>query len=127
MCLTYIHSAIEVISTWIIFSKHTVSLLALLFNRLITDVPIDADIIEILKRLKQVSQQPFKQHTQMPLECSTEKNMDVAYFPSLPVVRRRGIYTIDRKQKPDGCRKNSSRHPTLLPGIFTLFCQHGMY
>jgi hypothetical protein len=94
--------------------------------RLITDVPIDADIIEILKRLKQVSQQPFKQHTQMPLECSTEKNMDVAYFPSLPVVRRRGIYTIDRKQKPDGCRKNSSRHPTLLPGIFTLFCQHGI-
>ena len=26
----------------------------------------------------------------------------------------------------DSCRKNAYRHPTLSPGVFTLFCMHGV-
>ena len=27
----------------------------------------------------------------------------------------------------DMCRKSNCRHPTLLPGIFTIFCPHGNF
>ena len=90
------------------------------------DVDIDQDLVEILQLLKKVSLQPFKGASQMPMECSLDNNMDIAYFPTLPIVRARGKYSIDKNyQLADSCRKTSSRHPTLLPGIFTLFCQHG--
>ena len=60
----------------------------------------------------------------MPPDITIEKNMDVAYFPSLPIVRECDIYVIDKKQQTDKCRKSNYRHPTLLPGIF---CPHGNF
>ena len=63
----------------------------------------------------------------MPPDVTIEKNMDIAYFPSLPVVRARGIYVIDKKQQTDMCRKSNCRHSTLLPVIFTIFCPHGNF
>ena len=50
---------------------------------------------------------------------------DLAYFPSLPEVRGRGMYSSDRSTCVKGCTKQSTGHPSLLPGIFTLFCPHG--
>ncbi|XP_062341606.1 uncharacterized protein LOC134039632 [Osmerus eperlanus] len=49
------------------------------------------------------------------------------YFPNLPPVRDRGTYTTDRcKKEASDCRKTAGRHPNLIPGIFTLFCTHGV-
>ena len=56
----------------------------------------------------------------------TESPCDV--FPSLPKVRGSGVYEADRKTNPDKgeqCGKESWGHPTLSPGIFTLYCPHG--
>ena len=51
---------------------------------------------------------------------------ELSYFPSLPKVRQRGYYTADKTNpKEKLCTKQSYGHPTLLPGIFTLFCEHG--
>lgn len=63
--------------------------------------------------------------------CSTTKNADVidnndlSYFPKLPKVRNRGHYSTDKSTSGPVCRKRRSAHPSLLPGVFTLFCQHG--
>lgn len=51
---------------------------------------------------------------------------ELAYFPSLLQIRKRGCYTADKaNQKEKLCTKQSHGHPTLLPGIFTLYCEHG--
>ncbi|KAI8487262.1 hypothetical protein Bbelb_350600 [Branchiostoma belcheri] len=43
--------------------------------------------------------------------------------------RRRHQYAEDEARKPrdrDGCRKESYGQPTLTPGLFTIFCPHGV-
>ena len=55
-----------------------------------------------------------------------KKTFDV--FPTLPIQQGTGRYKADsqsEKQK-DQCRKESWGHPTLSPGIFTMYCQHGI-
>ena len=51
---------------------------------------------------------------------------DLACFPCLPLVRNRQRYDADcHSCKTPRCTKQSSGHPSLLPGIFTLFRSHG--
>jgi hypothetical protein len=52
---------------------------------------------------------------------------EMSYFPHLPKCRERRVYAADTAGKLLACTKRSSRHPTLLPGVFTLFCEHGEY
>ena len=52
---------------------------------------------------------------------------EIAFFPQLPIVRNRGSYAADKRSIKKVCTKLRSGHPTLLPGVFTLFCEHGMY
>lgn len=83
----------------------------------------------LLKDLLTVSLNPFAS-CQKPVEdvgsTCTESPSDMAYYPSLPVVRDRGVYVADRiSTELDKCKKRSLWHPSLLPGIFTVFCPHG--
>ena len=55
---------------------------------------------------------------------NTNEAHDLEYFPALPIVRSRGDYSFDAIS-PNICTKRSNRHPSLLPGIFLLLCQHG--
>jgi len=60
---------------------------------------------------------------------STSSGDSYGVFPSLPVIRERGCYTMDTKTKTDykdPCRKLGKGHKTLLPGIFLVHCQHGV-
>lgn len=51
----------------------------------------------------------------------------ISFSPNLPVVRGRGMFSADnRKQKEDVCNKNHPLHSFFLPGLFTVFCPHGM-
>ena len=84
--------------------------------------------------LKELSRVAFGTFSLLPVEkvltpaTMTEENkVDLAYFPALHRVRVRGVYQADKKASGHGraCRKRSSKHPSLLPGIFTIFCQHG--
>ena len=50
----------------------------------------------------------------------------LSYFPSLPQVRTRRRYEADKKTREKICTKRGIGHPSLLPGIFTIFCEHGI-
>lgn len=49
----------------------------------------------------------------------------LCFFPTLPRVRIRRCYEADTGSKAPICTKKSTAHPSLTPGIFTLFCPHG--
>ena len=49
----------------------------------------------------------------------------IAHFPILAKVRSYRQYAADRKRSEYICTKHSSRHPSLLPGVFTIYCHHG--
>ena len=54
---------------------------------------------------------------------------DLSFFPKLPLRSGKGHYTADKALKTydnDSCRKASYGHPSLSPGIFTVFCPHGI-
>ena len=81
----------------------------------------------VLGRLMELSLAPFAQKLPELSDLVTDDNCTnngLSYFPKLPMVRMRKLYTADGS-KPSICVKKSSRHPTLLPGIFTIYCQHG--
>lgn len=61
-----------------------------------------------------------------PLHVDSSIDDGMAYYPSLPLVRSWEIYVADKTSQQDKCKKNSLHHPSLLPGIFTVFCPHGM-
>ena len=96
----------------------------------VTHYPTDA-IQPVLARLTILSQTPFlSSHGQSEdqktviSETFTSQEDSLHYFPHLPVLRKRKHYVSDQSRSST-CSKKSSRHPTLLPGIFTLYCQHG--
>ncbi|XP_065192373.1 uncharacterized protein LOC135823439 isoform X2 [Sycon ciliatum] len=56
-----------------------------------------------------------------------------AFFPNLPRHHGASTYGIDKQRSPrscsahvDSCNKHYSGHPTLTPGVFTLYCPHGI-
>ena len=51
----------------------------------------------------------------------------LSYFPNSPRVRQRRRYEADKSTKEKVCTKRASGHPSLLPGIFTIFCHHGKW
>lgn len=50
----------------------------------------------------------------------------LAFYPNLPKKYQRGTFTMDKTKSTQICSKRGTRHPSLLPGIFTVFCEHGM-
>ena len=53
----------------------------------------------------------------------------LSFFPSLPLLTGNANYASDKttsKRASDDCRKYASHHPNLTPGIFTIFCSHGI-
>ncbi|KAL3868521.1 hypothetical protein ACJMK2_041322 [Sinanodonta woodiana] len=64
-----------------------------------------------------------------PSELPNKEDIDdLAFFPQLPQIRKRGTSVADKKglTLKDICIKFSKGHPHLLPGVFTLFCLHGI-
>ena len=49
-----------------------------------------------------------------------------SYFPCLPVLWERQRYKADKQSHTSWCTKLYRGHPSLLPGIFTVFCPHGL-
>ena len=79
------------------------------------------DLVNMIKQTFSVPTPSKSYYTEQ-----TESPCDV--FPSLPKVHGHGMYEADKKastDKNEQCRKESWGHPTLSPGIFTLYCPHG--
>lgn len=72
------------------------------------------------------AQLPFlkNKHPVIPVS-STHVDDGCSYFPSLPKLRCRPMYKSDKKPDNFMCSKKYPGHPSLLPGIFTIFCPHG--
>lgn len=68
---------------------------------------------------------PFEGDQELEKVTPVASDDEMSYFPHLPKCRERQVYTADSAGKVLTCTKKSSRHPTLLPGVFTLFCEHG--
>lgn len=84
----------------------------------------------ILGVLKEIALAPFKGAIAVDACTSVVKEEDtLSFFPSLPRIRNRRHYEadVDRKSKVQLCTKGYNAHPSLTPGIFTLFCPHGMF
>lgn len=90
----------------------------------------------ILDKLIEKATNPFRDdHSEANDSVSCKKqqlgNSDgcveksLSYFPSLPQVRARRRYEADKNNKERICTKKGIGHPSLLPGIFTIFCEHG--
>ncbi len=77
----------------------------------------------ILKRLMNLSKAPFARKIEYSTEMPHETD-DMKYLPKLPKLRTRKLYSAD-SIKAQVCTKKSYGHPTLLPGIFTIYCSHG--
>ena len=84
-----------------------------------------------LNELLNKANNPFSYHdmkgrsTMIQKSADVIDNNDLAYFSKLPKVRNRRHYKIDKSTSGPACKKRRSAHPSLLPGVFTLFCQHG--
>ena len=76
--------------------------------------------MELLER----SNAPFVGKSMHP--TSDSDKTDDGYFPSLSVCQHRRCYNADTAKASKICTKHGTAHPTLLPGIFTLFCSHGL-
>ena len=84
-----------------------------------------ADIISCISR-------PFENspvHSEDDYPPPTDSHF--AFFPSLPKFHDDATYSANRegdckKDEKMDCRKESYGHPTLSPGIFTIFCEHGV-
>ena len=61
-------------------------------------------------------------------ECIKELNDEdfLSFFPSLPRVQKRRCYSADVDAKETLCTKLYRGHPSLMLGIFTLLCPHGI-
>lgn len=87
-------------------------------------------MLSVLQEIVKKSTKPFnnEDESEIPVERDEDVCMykSLSYFPNLPRVRVRRSYEADKNTKERICTKKSSGHPSLLPGIFTIFCQHGM-
>jgi hypothetical protein len=103
-----------------------------LLFKLFSDIEVvPPPLFSILRTMLKIAYQPFLNITapdsNLENHYNTDDNKDISlsYFPSLPIIRQRGNYKNDLNRKQSICNKKGAGHPTLLPGIFTLFCSHG--
>ena len=83
---------------------------------------------DLFKYLQEKSDQPYLTGRRFDGPVVRNQEDPYSFFPNLPKYRERGLFSMDSEaitsdQKP--CRKTLRGHPTLLPGIFTVYCPHG--
>eukprot|EP00112_Aurelia_sp_Birch-Aquarium-sp1_P004615 Seg1523.5 transcript_id=Seg1523.5/GoldUCD/mRNA.D3Y31 product="hypothetical protein" protein_id=Seg1523.5/GoldUCD/D3Y31 len=85
-------------------------------------------LLPVLTLLVKKSKAPFMRGCYDALLMQDEfPDSPYSFWPSLEQVRRRGWYALDATAKSKDqhyCHKMSKGHPTLLPGVFTMFCEH---
>ena len=100
----------------------------LFINRLAITEPIPSDVCKLFRLLRDLCLAPYTvSNTDDYLPPQDEDCFSC--FPSLLLVRRARYYAADlksHKEDRNSCRKLFSSHPVLTPGIFTLFCSHGV-
>ena len=87
-------------------------------------------VYAILQELLTIINSIFSQETTLTKHTQPTSNTSLlCCFPCLPEVHIPAKYEADetrQTKETDSCRKLSYGHPTLSPGIFTVYCQHGV-
>lgn len=93
--------------------------------RLLKYVPTKV-LSPLIAALIEKSAAPFSSDSNHSVTSVCAAKMEpLSFFPQLPSIRSRGTYTADRTNTTKKICAKHHGHPTLLPGIFTSFCQHG--
>ncbi|XP_069109578.1 uncharacterized protein [Argopecten irradians] len=90
---------------------------------LLKEVP--AFLIPIIKKMLVRAQEPFKEATFLSTEAATATEDSNMFYPFAKKLRDRPTYAVDTpklKTEESMCKKGKDN---LLPGIFTMHCQHG--
>ena len=89
-------------------------------------VSLPVEFRPVIKELVRRAEFPFQNTPVHPCVCAGSAASDLhACFPNLPVLWKRHVYKLDNQQDKV-CTKVYRGHPSLLPGIFTIFCSHGV-
>ena len=90
-------------------------------------IDIPPTLVKLLVDLWNKTEKTFLDCRPVEDSSPTDDNDEMVFFPTLPKVRNRGKFSADTKKNSvnDNCRKQYTGHPTLLPGIFTVYCPHG--
>ncbi|XP_056021296.1 uncharacterized protein LOC125649645 isoform X2 [Ostrea edulis] len=84
-------------------------------------------LVELLESLVEKAANSYPENTTATSLMDNHLLKD-SFFPSLLPLRSRGTYKMDFTTNKKGkyeCTK-SKGHPSLLPGVFCLFCEHGV-
>ena len=124
----------------------TTHLVSETFKILQTEAPILASLFislpdgnpslhPIFKELLRLAAVPFEGRQQSLPVLNNQQPEPHSYFPTLHKKCERGLYDMDKSKKSGTkqcgdekgfiCQKKVKGHPTLTPGIFTVFCPHG--
>ncbi|CAH1253434.1 Hypp1182 [Branchiostoma lanceolatum] len=92
---------------------------------------IPPDISTLVLSLMTVLTQTFKEVEKPSPDCypAPPAPSYLSFFPTLRQLCGLPRYAVEEASKPrakDSCRKESYGHPSLTPGLFTVFCPHGV-
>ena len=79
----------------------------------------------LIYKLIELSRKPFIGINHVDEVANEDAAESMSFFPSLPVIRKRGRYAMDKVKDEKLCTKNYTSHKNLTAGIFTLYCIHG--
>lgn len=88
------------------------------------DGVLPEDVRKLLHLLLRILTAPFQGSPPLTSVYPTPTEHPLSFFPSLPKLHGDAAYEADRvasRSEQDSCRKNSYGHPTLSPGIFTIY------
>ena len=106
--------------------QDVVPILASILLKLPYDVEIPSDICSLITEMCNLALAPISRPSFPP---PTPENK-LLFFPNLLKIRVTHCCSAYQCSKGlediDACRKYSSNHPTLTPGIFTIYCLHGV-
>lgn len=92
---------------------------------------LERPCVELFLKMKDIVLSSFKEPHDLSQNVSTESS-PLSYFPCWPPCNNRGIYVADRNQviavkDATQCTKVHRGHPKLMPGLFTVYCEHGLF
>lgn len=96
-----------------------------LFSLLQVVKTVPDPLVSIVKEMVYKSKAPFNNLSEEVGGTVSDEGDELSHFPQLPIIRSRAKYAADNVSKGKICTKRGTQHPTLLPGIFTIFCNHG--